>query len=84
MTLWFELQNTKEENDELIAELDPDENGFVDWIQWVTQLISVSVLTLCKGKGLVTSGDVILMGQVLTHACTLGEGLHGQLCIMSS
>ena len=31
-----------EEINELIAELDPDENGYVDWIQWVTQLISVS------------------------------------------
>lgn len=35
-------QNTEEEINELIAELDPDENGFLDWIQWVTQLISVS------------------------------------------
>jgi Ca2+-binding EF-hand superfamily protein len=35
-------QNTEEEINELIAELDPDENGYVDWIQWVTQLISVS------------------------------------------
>ena len=36
------MQNTEEEINELIAELDPDENGYVDWIQWVTQLISVS------------------------------------------
>ena len=32
----------EEENDELIQQLDPDENGYVDWIQWVTQLMSVS------------------------------------------
>lgn len=38
------MQNTEEEINELIAELDPDENGFLDWIQWVTQLISVSRL----------------------------------------
>ena len=36
-------QNSTEENKELIKELDPDDNGYVDWIQWVTQLLAVGV-----------------------------------------
>ncbi len=40
----FCIQNSEEENMELIYELDPQRTGYVNWIHWVTLLLSVSLL----------------------------------------
>ena len=41
MVLLQSLQNSKEENLELIGELDPNDTGRVDWLVWVTELLTV-------------------------------------------
>ena len=37
----FCAQNTDEENRELLSYLDPDDSGYIDWVQWVTELLFV-------------------------------------------
>jgi hypothetical protein len=41
-------KNSEEENKELLNYLDPDESGYIDWVQWVTELLFV--LDLEKSK----------------------------------
>ncbi len=46
----FCIQNSEEENMELIYELDPQGTGYVNWIHWVTLLLSVSLLKRDAGQ----------------------------------